>query len=192
MLKTELIESDGSYTISIENEDIFITITYVDGWYDYQWNMAHKKRENIKSDFSEENWENWKKWGILIPDSSEIYPCFLKLFDNLSKGKEEEFFKEHPLFFDEQIYKELYDAENETITWVTNEYCMDDNKNNFQIIKTEDGIKVIFNYIHKPAVRVTMSGCRYGDFNLLFARLFSDLRSTLKSKGKVKTKNKVK
>ena len=47
MVKSEIIENGSSYTINIENDDILITITYIDSWYDYQWNMVHKKMEIV-------------------------------------------------------------------------------------------------------------------------------------------------
>lgn len=193
MVETELIEQEDAYTIHIEDEDILVMITYIDGWYDYQLNMVHKKMENVESDFSEENRNKWKSHSILIPNSSEIYPCFLELLDNFSKGEKAKCVEEYFYGFNENLYKDMYDAENETITWSTDEYRVrETDDNNFQIIKTEDGIKIVFNYINKPVVRVSKSGSRHGDFYIPFTQLFSDLRSTLKSKGKVKTKNKVK
>ena len=95
VVKAELIESDRSYTINIEDEDFIITITYVNGWYDYQWNLTLKKIEMIESDFSEENYDKWKSNGILIPASSEIYPYFLELFDDFSKGKKAKYVEEY-------------------------------------------------------------------------------------------------
>jgi len=103
MVKTELIENGYDYTIRIEDEEILIMITYIGNWHDYQWNMVHKKMENIDSDFSEENINKWKNWGILIPVSSEIYPCFLELLDNFSKGKNAKYVEEY--FFGFNVHK---------------------------------------------------------------------------------------
>lgn len=188
MLKSEIIENGSSYTINIENDDILITITYIDSWYDYQWNMVHKKMENVNSDFSEENTNEWKNGGILIPASNEIYPYFLELLDNFSKGKKAKYVEEYGIYFNEDIYKNIYDAENETITWSTDEYREDDkDDNNFQIIKTLDGIKIVFNYVHRSTVRVCTNGSRCGDFYIPFTQLSGNLRFALKSKGKCKT-----
>lgn len=188
MVKSEIIENGGSYTINIENDDILITITYIDSWYDYQWSMVHKKMENVNSDFSEENTNEWKNWGILIPASNEIYPYFLELLDNFSKGEKAKYVEEYGIYFNEDTYKNIYDAENETITWSTDEYHEDDkDDNNFQIIKTLDGIKIVFNYVHRSTVRVCTNGSRHGDFYIPFTQLSGNLRSALKSKGKCKT-----
>lgn len=188
MVKAELIESDRSYTINIEDEDFIITITYVNGWYDYQWNLTLKKIEMIESDFSEENHDKWKSNGILIPASSEIYPYFLELFDDFSKGKKAKYVEEYGGYFNEHTYLDIYDVENKTITWSTDEYRVDDKDDtNFQIIKTEDGIKIVFNYVHRPMVRVCTNGSRQGDFYIPFMQLSNNLKFALKTKEKRKS-----
>lgn len=187
MLESSLGEQDGSYTINIEDEDILVMITYIDGWYDYQWNMVHKKMENVNNDFLEENRNKWKSHSILIPDSNEIYPYFLELLDNFSKGKKAKYVEEYGIYFNEKIYKDMYDAENKAITWSTDEYRVDEkDDNNFQIIKTEDGIKIVFNYVRKPTVRVCTNGSRHEDFYIPFTQLSNNLRSALKTKDKCK------
>lgn len=187
MLESSLGEQDGSYTINIEDEDILVMITYIDGWYDYQWNMVHKKMENVNNDFLEENRNKWKNHSILIPNSNEIYPYFLELLDNFSKGKKAKYVEEYGIYFNEKIYKDMYDVKNETITWSTDEYRVDEkDDNNFQIIKTEDGIKIVFNYVRKPTVRVCTNGSRHEDFYIPFTQLSNNLRSALKTKDKCK------
>lgn len=187
MVKAAVIEKDGSYTISIEDEDFLVTITYIDGWYDYQWTLTFKKMEMLENDFLKENRGKWKSRGILIPVSSEIYPCFLELLDNFSKGKKAKYVEEYGIYFNEDIYKDIYDVKNETITWSTDEYRVDEkDDNNFQIIKTEDGIKILFNYVHRPTVRVCTNGSRHRDFYIPFVQLTKNLRGVLKTKDKCK------
>ncbi len=190
MLKKELSENSNGCCITISTEDTFLTIAYGYNWHDYQWNIFSINEEKIASDLSKENYGCWKSNAILISTEDELYPCFLELYENVATGKSIKYDDGVTIeYYDKQVHEDLFDADSQTITWFTDEYRPDNIDNNFQIIKNNDGIEVVFNYVHKAVVRVSKSGSRHNEYYVPFTKLFSDLRAKLQNTEKVKTKN---
>lgn len=107
-----------------------------------------------------------------ISKDSEFYECFDRLYENIANWPFLNEISEDLIACD--IYKKIYDKNRNSIIW----QCDDgyDERNYFEIKKTDIGITVIFNEIHfGKAVRISTSGSQYGNFYLPFVELFKEL-----------------
>lgn len=161
MFEIELLENENVYEIVIQQDDTFFTMSYLSSWYDYIWDMYSIKKEEI-NDF---NFYTWKNNFMIIPISNEFYPYFLNLYEKIAVADNDD----------------LFDEENQTITWLNDDYNVAVGKdNNFQIIKVKEGIKIVFNYTYQSNVRICTNGSQHGDFYIPFSELFSDLKNKIK------------
>ena len=165
---TYILQDKNTLTISYAgNGDLYLSI-YSKGAYDEKTFVITK-----------ENYELYKLFEQLFYDIKNI-----NIFDN---EEDIEFEKDKYRLYNYANYFELYDDENEMITWYSDETAHEV-ANILKIKKSDDSFYIRF-YIqshygkydedyHTPnniQVRVRNSGSRYNPFNTLFMKMYFNM-----------------
>lgn len=189
-------ETQFGYIILFDEEDKFIRFAF-GGNGDLYWSIHNKyKNEDneIKSNFfiiTKENYGVYKLFENLFLDIENI-SIFDSEYDTLFYLENEEdmrvYLEEQYRLFNHSNYNELFNKDNKTITWYSDETAHDV-ANILKIKKNKDSFKLEF-YIqphidgydedfHSPnyiPIRFRNSGSSYDPFNVIFMRMYNNMR----------------
>ena len=126
----------------------------------------------------------------LFADIENVNVCTLDddIFNNYEAEKYNKIYHEEVFKYDFYHYFELYDIENKTITWCSDEFNHD-NANILKIRKIDDEFELEFipksilsgfingsSNIGRVTIKFCNSGSYYAPFNVMFIRLFNKLQ----------------
>jgi len=182
----KIVKQNSEFGLNIyflDNDD-YLAFTF-GGNLDLYWSI-HSKNSSNKHCFiiTKENYGVYKLFEQLFNDIENIN-IFGKI-DNLFYGKQE-YEKSRYKLFNCSNYNELFDKENNTITWYSDETAHEV-ANVLKIKKEKDLFKIEFyiqpyvegydkdfyslNYI---PIRFRNSGSSYDPFNVVFMRMYNDM-----------------
>ena len=175
-----LIDGNVRLIMSIYgNGDLYWTIT------DYS-----KLIKNMFFTITRENGAVYSIFQDLFADIENANVCTLDddIFNNYETEKYNKMYHEDSVKYDFYHYFELYDIENKTITWCSDEFNHD-NANILKIRKIDDEFELEFipksilsgfingsSNIGRVTIKFCNSGSYYAPFNVMFMRLFNKLQ----------------
>ena len=182
-MRISKVENEFGLQIFIEEDNSYLSILY-GGNLDLYWSIHSNKRtleNDSKTDTFTITKENYKLYNLfenLYNDIKEI---------NLFEDFEED--KDRYRVYNRSNYQELFDEENKTITWYSDEtahevanYLKIKKETdcfiiNFNIQENIDGYDSDFNSsLYDISIRFSNSGSRYDPFNIIFMRMYERLK----------------
>ena len=175
-------ENEFGLQIFIEEDNSYLSIFY-GGNLDLYWTIHSNKRElenDSKVDcftITKENYELYNLFDNLYNDIKEI-----NLFEDFEEDKDKY------RLYNYSNYHELFDEENKTITWYSDETAHEvanylkikKEKNcfviNFYIQEYIEGYDIDFASLYDIPIRFSNSGSRYDPFNIIFMRMYERLK----------------
>ena len=164
--------------------------TYGNG--DLYWTIMDDSKliKNMFFTITRENGAVYSAFQDLFADIENVNVCTLDdiLNNNYEVEKYNKIYREKALKYDFYHYFELYDEENEIITWCSDELNHDD-ANILKIRKIDDEFELEFipksillgfingsSNIGRVTIKFCNSGSYYAPFNVMFMRLFNKLQ----------------
>ncbi len=182
-MRISKVENEFGLQIFIEEDNSYLSILY-GGNLDLYWSIHSNKRtleNDSKADTFTITKENYKLYNLfenLYNDIKEI---------NLFEDFEED--KDRYRVYNRSNYQELFDEENKTITWYSDEtahevanYLKIKKETdcfiiNFNIQENIEGYDSDFNSsLYDISIRFSNSGSRYDPFNIIFMRMYERLK----------------
>lgn len=180
-------ENEFGTIISFQELDNIFEVSFC-GNFDLYWTI-HSKEENDHHNFiiTKENYEVYKLFEELFDDIENI-----KIFDedfSFYTKTEEEIAYEKNMYrlYNHSNYNELFDKENNTITWYSDE-TNHEVANILKIKKEEETFRIEFyiqsykngydrdfNSSHHIPIRFRNSGSSYDPFNTVFMRMYKKM-----------------
>ena len=181
-MKISKEDSEFGIKVFIEENDSCLCI-FFGGNFDLYWTIKSNKR-TIENDSKTDTF-------IITKENYELYNLFDNLYNdikeiNLFEDFEED--KDKYRLYNHSNYQELFDEENKTITWYSDETAHEV-ANYLKIVKAKDHFVIVFNiqeyiegYVRDFAslyyipIRFSNSGSRYDPFNIIFMRMYEKLK----------------
>ena len=198
----QVIKQDSEFGIDIffKEENKYLAITY-GGNLDLYWTI-HSKNTNDDNNFiiTKENYEVYRLFEELFDDienirifDEEYIPFYLETEEEkqeyIKNQKDEiEYEKNKYRLFNHSNYNELFDKENNTITWYSDETNHEvanilKIKKEKELFKLEfyiqpyiEGYDRDFNSLYYIPIRFRNSGSSYDPFNIVFMRMYRKLK----------------
>ncbi len=183
-MRISKVENEFGLQIFIEEDNSYLSILY-GGNLDLYWSIHSNKRtleNDSKTDTFTITKENYKLYNLfenLYNDIKEI---------NIFEDFEED--KDRYRVYNRSNYQELFDEENKTITWYSDEtahevanYLKIKKETdcfiiNFNIQENIEGYDSDFNSsLYDISIRFSNSGSRYDPFNIIFMRMYERLKT---------------
>ena len=192
--KTEIVISginNGFKDITLIDGNVRLIMSiYGNG--DLYWTITDDSKliKNMFFTIIRENGAVYSIFQDLFADIENANVCTLNddIFNNYETEKYNKIYHEEVFKYDFYHYFELYDIENKTITWCSDEFNRD-NANILKIRKIDDEFELEFipksilsGFINGSSNigRVTIKFCNFGSyyapFNVMFMRLFNKLQ----------------
>lgn len=202
-------ESEFGINIALEEGEKYLSIAYR-GNLDLYWSIKNKNKKSNHDFLTKGDYD----YFIITKENYAIYNLFEQLFfdiENMNiydeedipfgieteeeiqqylikKEKDKEELRERCILYDSSYYNELFNANNKTITWYSDETSYKV-ANILKIIKEENIFKVEFytqphidgysrdfyslGYI---PIRISNSGSSYDPFNIVFMRMYNKMK----------------
>ena len=181
-MRISKVENEFGLQIFIEEDNSYLSILY-GGNLDLYWSI-HSNKRTIENDSKTDTF-------IITKENYELYNIFDNLYNdikeiNLFEDFEED--KDKYRLYNYSNYHELFDEENKTITWYSDETAHEV-ANYLKIVKAKDHFVIVFNIqeyiegydrdfasLYYIPIRFRNSGSRYDPFNIIFMRMYEKLK----------------
>ena len=175
-------DSDFGKCYFIGDKECYLGITF-GGNDDLYWSI-HSKNRTEDNDPKEDS-------ITITKENYALYSLFDKLYDDIKEINIFDEYKENKekyRLYNHSNYHELFDEENKTITWYSDETAHevanylkikkedDSYRLDFHIQEYKEGYDMDFNSLFYIPIRFRNSGSRYDPFNIVFMKMYGKLR----------------